>query len=151
MRSGGIPFRSCRVACCRTLMPLSDRSIRPCRVERAYQQIGSTRPVGVPSVIHTDDDHFAPLFVQSVEHAVGPSPGCPDTAEFSAQRFTDSSWLHDEGRRQEIDHCCRHGFGKLVGQCASRRWSEDEFVVVLLGHRRRLRTASTPRTTSPLA
>lgn len=100
-------------------------------------------------MIYSEDDNFASFFIESVEHAVGAAAGRPDAAEFPAQRFADPAWLRDQVRRQEVDDRRCDSFRQLVGQRPSRWRSEDEFVVVLLDHRRSWRTASTPRTTSP--
>ena len=40
--------------------------------------------VGVLSVVDTDDDHLAGVFVQAVQHPVRTAAGNPDTGEFTA-------------------------------------------------------------------
>jgi hypothetical protein len=46
------------------------------------------------------DDHFAEIFTDAVENAVGPPPGRPHARQVIAQWFSHPVWLVDQRRGQ---------------------------------------------------
>ena len=101
-------------------------------------------------MVDTDDYDLARVFTKSVQHSVGTATGRPDSSEVTTQRCADTSWLRHQGGGEVDDHSSDR-FGKSVGQCATGGRGKDELVSFRVGQRTRLRTASTPRTTSPWA
>src|SRR5450755_1844074 len=109
------------------------------------------RPVGVAAVLDAKDDHFARIFADAVENAVGAPPGGPHASQVITQWLADSVWPADQRGSQELDHGGGDRLRQLPGQGTACWRGKGEFVVVLAGHRRSWRMASTPRTTSPRA
>jgi len=107
----------------------------------------------VAAVFNAKDDHFAEIFTDAVQNAVG-GPACgPHASQVITQRLPHPIWLADQCRGQELDHRYGDWLGQLPGQGAARWRGKDEFVVAdaLAGHWRNWRMASTPRMTSPRA
>ena len=111
----------------------------------------SARTVDVSTVPDAHDDDLAWVVSEPVEHPVGAASGRPDPREIAAQGLADPAWPLNERSGEEIDHGPGDRLGQNVGQRPAGRWGEDELVLVVVGQRRRARTASTPRSTSPRA
>lgn len=105
-------------------------------------------PVGVAAMFDAQDDDFTGFLCDPVEHAVGPAACGPDAGELAAERLADAVRIVNERGREELDDGCSDWLGKSLSKSASGGGSDDE-LVGLGRHRRRRRTASIPRRTSP--
>jgi len=62
-------------------------------------------------VLDAQDDDFARVFADPVEHPVGTAPSGPDSLEIIAEGFADTLRVVKEGRGHELDDGGRDRFG----------------------------------------
>ena len=115
-----------------------------------FSQPSSGASVHVAPVVDAQHDNLAKAVVDPVEDSVGATASRVDTCQVAPQLLPDPCGIGDQGAGHELDDCSRHGFREIALDGSDGRRGQDQFIGAGLGHPRRDRTASTPRTTSRL-
>lgn len=74
----------------------------------------SSRAIRGRSVFDPKNDHESMRLVDLVDHAVGATPGRPESGEFALEFVAETVWIVDERAEHELDDRRGGAFGESI-------------------------------------
>ena len=101
--------------------PAESHSFRSARGEHVAFEPVLPAPICAAPVVDSKDDDRSRLLLDPIEHPVAAAPSAVDARKLVAKLASDSMWVVDQSRRDEVDGGCRDDLRQILGDGSARR------------------------------